>query len=173
MRFGLPTMMVASAVLLAGCDTTPASVAGPQEQASFSVAGGAARVTGHANFTFGGGFFQTTSFSAIELPSGEVSGAMELHVHGPERDYIRGRTTCVRVQGNEAVLSGPVTSSGLGSRYWFLRVRDNGEGSDAPRDQWSDVIYGFNATVDPSTLCNVDLSRYGYMDIEDGNIQVR
>ena len=134
--------------------------------------GGASRpsVNGHANFTWEGAL-QTTSFQARELPNGRVEGMLRLRARGEYAGYLYGDASCLIVNGNEAVLGGPITSSDLNATAWVLKVRDNGEGAGSV-DEWSDVGFWVDGG-EPENVCEWALTRYGVVPIEGGNIQVK
>jgi hypothetical protein len=138
--------------------------------------GGGPSVSGHTNLTIGEGL-QTTSFHAREKADGTVTGSLENKSRDQEQRY-HGAIDCLRIEGNNAWLSGYITDVVLGPNpdfvieegygFW-LRVVDNGEGANSPADQWTDVaiFVGYNPN-----RCNIS---YGFslVDNEAGNVQVK
>lgn len=170
------SFLVAGLTLLAACGTSetassPLEPASPALAASFERRGAVAQVSGHANFTYGEGLFQTTSFHAIRNADGSVSGTVQLNSHG-DGARAHGTVACMIVNGNEATIGGPVTESTFGATAWFIRLRDNGEGSKAAPDEWTDFIYSLNPNADPATICAAG-QFYQLVPIQGGNVQVR
>ncbi|HET7321333.1 MAG TPA: hypothetical protein VFI96_02485 [Longimicrobiaceae bacterium] len=166
--------LLLSGVAFTACESATDAILLPSAQASLSRSGtgGGPEVSGHTNFTFAPGFFQTTSFHARTAADGSVSGSVELNVHREAHDFARGTVACVVVNGNEAILAGPVTDSNFGATAFWIRVRDNGEGAKAPADEWSDFIFYLEPVADPAALCDV-IAAEQMLPIEGGNVQVR
>ena len=80
---------------------------------------------------------------------------------------------CMRVVGNQAVISGVITKSNTGQEgnTGVFTVEDNGEGKNASPDRLSLVF--FYAPQPPGTLCTVfPFASFPTSPIEGGNIQV-
>ncbi len=119
------------------------------------------------------GQVQNFAFSARKNASGAVSGNFESS--SPGQDIrVHGNITCFTIlaDGKTAVFSGVVTQragTGLPGLYnvgdpiWGKMV-DNGEGANAPADQFSDYF--------PSAFgCNN--ANIGLFNLTNGNIQVK
>jgi hypothetical protein len=131
-----------------------------------------------------GGFngFQSFSFHVSIDRNGEVSGSWQSNFNDSLDNSFdintHGIIDCVTFVGtNQATMSGRVTSVKAGE-FWdsiiiydatdlaYFEVIDNGEGSNSPADQFSDLYVGLD-----QLYCgdfNVTL-----IDISNGNIQVR
>jgi hypothetical protein len=116
---------------------------------------------------------QQFSFHASKDASGNVSGSWESN--SPGQDVrTHGDITCMTIlaDGKTAILSGVVTQvdgngfPGIvpGTAIWF-KVRDNGEGSNAVEDAFSDYF-----PVATNSCVNFNVVLY---PIENGNIQVK
>ena len=121
------------------------------------------------------GRFQHFSFHANTDNNGNVTGSFELK--SPAQDVrLHGSITCLRVRtdGKTAFMSGQITHrDGNGfpgeyqvGEYVYFQVQDNGEGSNAASDKFSDVYSSGGSQVCISNLI-------GLQNIETGNIQVK
>lgn len=114
------------------------------------------------------GAYQTFAFHARQHKDGSVTGSFEGTWWWLGKTRFHGTLDCLRIEGNEAIMSGVVTKWNLQrdvSFPFWARVIDNGEGSGNPTDQMTDVGA---SSVD----CNSDMTRQLYT-IERGDIQVR
>ncbi len=115
---------------------------------------------------------QHFSFHASKDAGGNVSGSWESS--SPGQDIrTHGNITCLTIlpDGKTAVMGGVITQVDgngfpfvvVGGSIWF-KVQDNGEGSNAPEDTFSDYFFGnFGCT-------NFNVVLY---PISNGNIQVK
>lgn len=119
---------------------------------------------------------QIFSFHARDN-NGTVSG--KIQVVDKKWDIIyRGVINCMVVNGNVATLSGEITRDSEGIleeypdfKYFWFRVIDNGEGANAPSDEFSD-IYAFIAYFP----CDWELPPdyiIPMFEIVNGNFQVK
>ena len=127
-----------------------------------------AAVTGSGHYTVAGEL-RTFSFHAIVKKDGTVDGKFELHNRATGA-RLHGRVSCVAIFANNAWFGGVVENANvpLGEAIW--RVRDNGEGADAP-DQISGMIIVPNR---PGTAARQCLTR-GLQPlnvVEKGNVQI-
>jgi hypothetical protein len=118
---------------------------------------------------------QNFAFHAKEK-NRSVSGSFTSNSPGQDF-FIHGDIYCLTVMpnGQDAIMSGIVTDVNLGPEpfftpevgdYIWFKVRDNGEGNNAPTDQFSDWwLFG----SDP----NCGNFGFSLQDIENGNIQVK
>lgn len=142
--------------------------------------------SGHINFTIGDGL-QTFSFHARTNKNG-TSGSFEVKSRGQDLQ-LHGDVTCLNVDGNEAIVVGPVTNSkmpeGLEGLELLWAVRDNGEGAGAA-DEWTDIfpaflIFDFYNVADCTELVPgdvlTDIANLDYGGVlplnEAGNVQVK
>lgn len=120
------------------------------------------------------GRFQHVSFHALKSADGTVSGSLVLHSPGQDVS-LKADVYCLTVTGNEAVVGVQVTSSTEGN-IWNIevgsilafKVVDNGEGSKAAPDQFTDVYGPYPGPRDCDRPFNAPL-----WDIVGGNIQVK
>ena len=120
--------------------------------------------------------FQHFAFHAKKSATGEVSGSFETHSPGQNLD-VHGTVVCLNVVGNSAVVTAQVTRINDDNTWGVVvggfiafRVVDNGEGSKAPSDQFSDYFFSGGYQWD----CNAPvLQTLGLYTIEGGNIQVK
>lgn len=128
---------------------------------------------GQALFTFFGEK-QTFAFHARELKDGTVKGSYEVRAHAFDI-RLHGNIDCLSISGNSAIMSGVVTHSNfppfpVGIDAWF-RVVDNGEGANAPADEWTDLfVFSTNDCTSPEPF---DGFPAPLIPIEAGNIQVK
>jgi hypothetical protein len=155
---------VCAAALLAACDSTPQAdvLTGPQ----FAVGGGGSgpAASGHVERdlpTFGV-TIEKYSFSAHQLGNGEVGGRFEVRdilADGSESISEKGDVICFTVEPDRrtARMGGVITNSsdGLEGVYAVWTVRDNGEGSNDPPDQATDLRWGFTNPAIVTTHCAV------------------
>ncbi len=118
------------------------------------------------------GQVQTFSFHANTANNGTVSGSFQSNSPG-QNIQVHGNINCLVVlaDGKTAAMRGVVTRVNannpfgvvVGTVIWF-KVQDNGEGSNAAADQFSDYYPGFD-------LCgNAQVDMF---EIVAGNIQVK
>lgn len=136
-------------------------------------AGPSASGEGSLDLPYMNGIAQHFSFHANTAADGTISGTFESRSRG-QGTRVHGNITCMNIlpDGKTAILQGIVTQTiendfgiEVGSLIYF-KVRDNGEGSNADPDQFSDYFAptaNFNCTN-----LNVALN-----PISGGNIQVR
>jgi hypothetical protein len=109
------------------------------------------------------------SLVASEYADGAATGEyIDLFANG---NGIKGVIDCVRVVGNEAWISGWITSGRLGDNDFtglpfVTRVRDNGKSAQEPPDQISS-----SHTGDP-TPCT-DMASYDLLDTPQGQVVVK
>jgi hypothetical protein len=117
-----------------------------------------------------------------------VTGSFQSNSHG--HDIVaHGQVDCLVVDGNEAIVGGVFTkvTTGANTPGWFtaepgmrfwVKVRDNGEGSKAPPDEWTNwypdlPLYGLEVTVcEPNTFVGGS-GAPPWQEIAGGNIQVK
>lgn len=91
--------------------------------------------------------WRTFSFTAREMPGGDVKGRFSGGVHGGGRiNHWSGRVVCLEVDGNVAWIGAiyehaPI-NTGLVGRGFVFKVVDNGEGGLAPPDSISRAMRG-------------------------------
>lgn len=161
-RIILLSLLVLLAVVAAGVVSTRST--------SVFAAGNSPSANGHGNLTVGGEL-RTFSFHAMTRKDGTVTGSATLHNRNSDV-FIHMDINCLRVVGNTAFMSGPITNSSnpaFEGRTGLFQARDNGEGSNAAPDQLSllAVLVG-NTTID----CNTNFAPL-LNPIEGGNIQVK
>jgi len=170
---GLTVLLAASA-----CAGSGDSVAGLDASLGLeanSSGTAAAFVTGSAQFSDPArGGWRTFSINAKVMPDGSVDGTWQIRVHlGPNGGAkLRGRVTCMVIEGNRAWLAGIVEKAigpHEGKAYGF-KVVDNGEGQHAMPDQFSSRRFPPSA----SGYCSdkPDDVAQPVHDMEAGNIQV-
>lgn len=173
-------IILLSIAVFSGCQeniSDPTSVSNTQSpllKSSGPSASGQGRIVG-TNRVF--------AFNAVTHPDGSVSGQGQLtYTHNGNDVKIHFTINCISVSGNDAIMSGTVSNSKalpgyVGGPCWF-KVKDNGEGANAPPDEITFFIFcqpndisGFCATL----ICDVDheLDAGGLNPIENGNIQVK
>jgi hypothetical protein len=190
----LTTSLLLAAVVLTGCERTPASdVAAPvpsstnradvvADDPAAGEEGVEQSVTGH--YEYGGfvtGNYFKYSVSAIRHADGSVSGEVEEHLTDiATGDFVRrshGTVTCMNVTGNRArigfVLDSyegtPVLPEGVD--HGIISVVDNGEGGNAIPDSASNNPGGVTA-AQAQGFCDRGAVR-PLREVEHGNIQVR
>ena len=112
------------------------------------------------------------AFHARMKKDGSVSGSFEGHIPGQDI-FVHGNIICLIVEGNTAIMSGVITQVSEnpygveeGDYNWF-KVVDNGEGSNADEDLFSDWYWTMDENLD-CTDNDVPL-----FEIVNGNIQVK
>ncbi|MBC7382714.1 MAG: hypothetical protein H7296_06915 [Bacteroidia bacterium] len=132
--------------------------------------GPSANGQGKLQLSYMNGETATFSFHASKDAAGNVSGSWEARSPGQDcRQH--GTITCLTVlpDGKTAIMSGEVTKSdgtclgyGAGTPIWF-RVVDNGEGSNAAPDTFTDYYFfagncgNFGVTNHPITGGNIQV----------------
>ena len=127
-------------------------------------------------------------FHAREYNDGAVKGTLQSNC--PAQDInAHAQLDCMVADGNTAILgglltkvtTGPLTpdwfTADVGTRFW-LKVRDNGEGSNAPPDEWTDWYpalpqFGLYSSVCGDTPWIDDPFVPDLVPSEGANIQVK
>ena len=108
-------------------------------------------------------------FTATMMPDGSVMGDGVVFYSGGEK--VEFDIDCMYIEGNIATMSGIVTSGPLEGTHCWLRVVDNGPGSNTGPDQSTLVALvppdGPDCTGDPGPTQNY------LMDILSGNIRIK
>ncbi len=145
-------------ILLLAVNLTPAAAKGNPK-----ATGGGTTVEGGEKSTF--------VFNAVQHKDGSVTGKLVYHFRSAGFSF-RMNINCLKVTGNQAVLSGTVTQvTGPAYSYIFVgqkgvfRVTDNGQGKNASPDLISDVMLFGGAT------CTTAAPPVPYLPIS-GNVQV-
>jgi hypothetical protein len=179
-------LVVCSAVVLAGCDSTrpaaPSNDSGAGRVA-FYTTGAVATLTGSGHHSRVAGTEEdltTFSFVAVRHADGSVSGRYQYDFR--LRGFsVRGRVTCVSTNGTQAWVGGtvdqvvtadPAFESLLGLEMWWRSI-DNGEGAATP-DLTTGV--GFEIVGNPTTAaswCQDQPEVLPLRVVEHGNIQLR
>jgi hypothetical protein len=155
----MTTTLVALAMLVAG------SVVG----AAPAKADGAAVAQGGFQVDYGTEVLRTIEFTAIRDAKNNQRGNGHLFNHATGLN-VRFIIVCLYVNGNVATFTGYVVGQENSDfPYFFMQVKDNGEGSKSNPDQTSGY-YGESLHEDCSYWGQFDFSD---CDIEGGNIQVR
>jgi hypothetical protein len=121
------------------------------------------------------GFNRTFSFTAREYADGTVKGQLQLNSR--EFDvFVHIRIDCLRVEGNQAHMSGIITHSsnlaeGEVGELNRLVVQDNGEGPKDPPDMISGIPAN-PGNADQAT-CETNPDRVANRVVQRGNVQVR
>ena len=118
---------------------------------------------------------RTFAFEATEASDGSVTGEAQINNRSvPGRLHIQ--IDCLNVIGNDAVMSGTITSSteagvpaGASS---IFGVQDNGEGAGSAPDRITQQFANSGLVCTDITPSNVGLFTYLLRDVEAGNIQV-
>ena len=117
------------------------------------------------------GQVQQFSFHANTDKDGNVSGSWESNSPG-QNCRTHGDITCLTIlaDGKTALMSGVITQvdggcfgAVVGSTIWF-KVKDNGEGSNAANDRFTDYYFGISGCVNYGGTLH---------QIVNGNIQVK
>jgi hypothetical protein len=176
----LLSLSVTALLLSCGSDpTTPIGTAGPDFNAN-----GGPRASGHVERGLEdfGVAIEKYEFSAHSLGTGEVGGRFnvrDVFTDGSEQLKVRGEVTCFTVEpdGRTARMGGIVdggdpTFDGT-EAVWT--VRDNGEGSDDPPDEATDLRFGL-PPGNAEFHCAVGFPPEAFGTFgpsERGNVQVR
>jgi hypothetical protein len=169
---------LAAAFALAACDGSSDGMAGPDVSLGLSANG----ATTTAEFVTGSAHFydparqawRTFSIDGKVMPDGSVDGTFQIRVHRPGGGgaKLRGRVTCMVIEGNRAWLAGIVEKAvgqHEGKAYGF-KVVDNGEGHIAAPDQFASRR--FPPSADGYCAEKPDDVAQPVHDMEAGNIQV-
>ena len=127
-----------------------------------------ASATGSGHVTINASL-RTFAFTVKRDASGTASGQLELN-NRDQGTRSHARLNCLNVVGNTAIISGQIndsTSPAWEDAYVWLKVVDNGEGSNAPADKLT-LVY----SVIPAFTCDLD-ALVPFLDVEKGNIQIR
>lgn len=113
---------------------------------------------------------QRMTMNAVSTGDGNAVG--QFTVFSEEGGGIRahGSITCLSVEGNEAQLGGVITQSNISDLIGLLvtwRAVDNGEGTQFPADQTSDLFGDRDCEDDITSHPNFEL-----FDVINGNIDV-
>ena len=140
-------------------------------------------VNGHGNSVFDGAL-RTFSFHARKRRSGESIGNLLL-INRSIGVRNNAEIDCLRVDGDEAFLSGFITQDSLdksfvGATIWF-HIKDNGEDRGGPVDQMTVLYLYFDPIIDCETLLDevIEIIKDQgddppvLMEIMGGNIQVK
>jgi len=117
-----------------------------------------------------GGELRTFAFVANKDSAGNTLGELQLDNRALDAK-IHADINCLSVAGNVATMSGTVqdaTNFPVGTPVW-VKVADNGEGSNAPSDQITLLLL---FTAGPGIPCSQDIPQLPLQDIEEGNVQV-
>jgi len=131
-----------------------------------------ASVNGQGSLTVNVDQQRRFSFHANTMPDGSVKGSGVLTYTGGELK-IKFDINCMTVTGNQAILSGIITSHDetpalVGTGCWF-KIVDNGEGANSAGDQMTLLSVG----LAPGFPCNLTIGNNPLRPIEGGNIQVK
>jgi len=114
------------------------------------------------------GMERTFSFSAIQQPKGTVAGQAELH-NSATGTVLHMDINCLRfLAPNRVVVSGRITKSnvpGTEGMTGAFEALDNGDGSQSPPDELSQLAVGGGTCQSPFSQ--------GTIPITQGTIQVR
>jgi len=140
-------------------------------------------VNGHGNLVFDE-TLRTFSFHAQTRRSGESFGNLLL-INRSIGVRNNAEIDCLRVDGDEAFLSGFITQDSLdesfvGATIWF-HIKDNGEGRGDPADQMTVLYLYLDPIIDCETPIEtvIDVIKVQgdkppiLMEIMGGNIQVK
>lgn len=137
--------------------------------ASAGIAGVTGQATG-AGHAGEGENRRTFALAAVRRSDGTASGQMQLYARGfPARVHMR--VTCLRIEGNVAYVSGvnTIADPAFFKGVWAVfAVEDNGEGTGAP-----DRVTQLHPAADQGPDACLTESPSDWMEVEDGNIQVR
>jgi hypothetical protein len=183
MHLSPPLVLLSVAALLTSCgtDTTRESDTRAPEFAD-GVSGPSA--SGHVEQDIEGCCLEKYSFEVHYLGDGSVHGMFNVRdffTDGSEKAFAKGRVTCFTVEadGKTARMGGVVESSSypIGETEAIWTVRDNGEGENEPRDEATDLIYGFPPNLNVAArhcAVGIRLSFFSvFGPIERANVQVR
>lgn len=132
-------------------------------------ADGSAAAQGGFQVDYGTDVLRTIEFTAIRDAKNNQRGSGHLFNHATGLN-IRFIIDCLYVNGNVATFTGYIVGEENSENpYFFMQVKDNGEGSKSNPDRTSG-FYGEPVHEDCSYWGQFDFSEY---EIEGGNIQVR
>ena len=132
-------------------------------------ADGSAVAQGGFQVVYGAEVLRTIEFTAIRDAKNNQRGNGHYFNHAVGVS-VRFIIDCLYVKGNVATFTGYIVGQENSDfPYFFMQVKDNGEGSKSNPDQTSG-FYGEPVHEDCSYWGQFDFSDY---DIEGGNIQVR
>lgn len=169
---------LAMGLILTACDMSVDAVSGPGASLGLQANGvsASAFVTGSGHFySQARQGWRTFSINGKVMPDGSVDGTWQLRVHRPGGGgaKLRGRVTCMVIEGNRAWLAGIVehaaSSGNVGKAYGF-KVVDNGQGQSAVPDQFASRR--FPPSADGYCADKPDDVAHPVNDMEAGNIQI-
>ncbi len=188
MRFLRIIPCAAFAALLVSCAEQGTQITEPIDSPLFAEAGNSGpSVNGRGVISYNDVRCPST-FYAREHKDGSVTGTLQSNC--PAQTLVaHGIFDCLVVDGNEAILGGVLTkvstgpdtpawfTADVGTRFW-LKVRDNGEGRNAPPDEWTDWYpalpqFGLYSTVCGETPWVDDPFIPELEESESANIQVK
>jgi len=125
------------------------------------------------------GELRVFTHNARNKSNGTVNGHFNLNRH--ENDFhIGGSVICLNVDGNTAYFAGVIETSNQEGPNWLpgafviWSTKDNGEGNNSLSDQITLVQTGNGWTeAFIISVCEAGFDHLDYMDIEQGNIQIR
>jgi hypothetical protein len=184
MHLSLPLVLLTVAALLTSC-RTDATRESETEAPDLAGGGSGPSASGHVEHFIEGCCVEKYSFDAHYLGDGSVHGTFNVRdffIDGSEKAFAKGRVTCFTVDadGKTARLGGVVEAGNppefVGTEARWI-VRDNGEGQNEPRDEATDLVWGFPPRFNAAARnCAglVPFSSFGvFGPIERGNVQVR
>lgn len=123
---------------------------------------GSVSANGHFGFTGLNGAKGTITFSAVKN-NGGVHG--NYNMAGNPAPSYKASTTCLLVEGNEAVYGGLITKvinrgpfpGVVEGNYMYIKVKDSGAGKNAPADQVASFIF-----ISPFDLCELGWINFDY-----------
>ncbi len=179
---------VVAGTLVVGCAAEGGPPTDPVSPPAFSAGNSGPSANGQATLPMellGGR--QTVAFHVREFADGSVRGSFESKSRGQDLE-VHANLDCLAITGNEAIAGGVVTQSRVdpsfpfpipvGTRIWF-RVRDNGEGANAPPDEFTDWFFGAPELGFTLTVCAPNVFEEfpefipGYAPLANGNVQVK
>ncbi len=166
-------MTVLAFVLISGCNKGESPASSEATVAAGSLAKGSGpSATGQGRIV---GTDRVFAFNATTRPNGTVQGQGTLN-RTDSGTRFQFTIDCLSVNGNVATMSGTITASNafpnsIGSPCWF-RVKDNGEGANAPPDEITFLTFCPTGPVGcPIQSCSSDQG-LPLLPIQAGNIQV-
>lgn len=184
MRFSVIAFGAAALLLTACGDQSPTGANTPVALAAVGAVEGGRSVTGHIERRLD--LFEASekySANGIRKSDGSVTGNFEVrdfYDDGSPSDWGKGDVTCFTVEadGKTARMGGMVTSSSIAElvgTFAAWTVVDNGEGTNDPADQGTDLRYGLSEAA-RDFHCDVGFppDAFGtFGDTERANVQVR
>jgi hypothetical protein len=168
MRGKLILLLLALLSVVAAVAASPSPAAGNVTQSATG--------SGQLEFTTDGvTALRTFAFEATKASDGSVTGEAQIDNRSvPGRLHIQ--IDCLNVVGNDAVMSGTITSSTeagvpVGASSIF-GVQDNGEGAGSAPDRITQQFANSGLVCTDITPSNLGLFTHFLMDLEAGNIQV-